>query len=441
MVQAEEMKRNLYINFLVFLCLLSQCYGAKSSRPRPATHRPATSRPATFRPFPTHAPTFRPFPTHAPTFRPFPTHAPTFRPVPTRAPTMRPFPTHSPTARPFPTHSPTMRPMPTRAPTARPFPTHAPTFRPQGPYPTRPGYQTPPPIFRPSGLGGQINQPIYQRPLAIPAPGGKTKIKVYNVNNYHHPGYYAPPSYPVYRYGSSDVGSGALGFFLGYSLAKVTQPTYYRYHGGASYDGYTPRFDHYTIHHYHNNPQAIPPRQTLSANTIETCGDSAQICPAGTSALCTAKGEIMCVVNALSTVACKDDANRRCVKTTIPCENDQAPECKGIPKGSTTSIDIPCISNAELSGNVTTVNNTIVSLEKKNSTLVTTTQLPITTLPTSNTVPSLGYLRAKRQAPVQNYCVTIVAEPAVREPTEGEKVFNEVSSVFENLFSKAFNTR
>lgn len=70
-----------------------------------------------------------------------------------------------------------------------------------------------------------------------------------NINNNHHyggggygyGGGYGGfgSSYPNYHYSSGDTGSGTLGFFLGYTLAKVTTPTYYSH--SSFYNGYTPR--------------------------------------------------------------------------------------------------------------------------------------------------------------------------------------------------------
>ncbi|KAL3265345.1 hypothetical protein HHI36_009553 [Cryptolaemus montrouzieri] len=467
----------------------SRPFPQPTSRPFPqTTHRPFPQ--PTFRPLP--PPTSRPFPQPTsrplpqPTYRPFPQPSPTYRPFPTKPATYRPFPQHTtPTYRPYPNY-PTSRPnYGTRAPTRYPTqPTRYPTQGryPVGPHPSYPGYNGG--IFAP----GRPYQPSYSVPVRIPSPGG-SRIKVYNVHNYHPSTYWAPPSYPVYRYTYRDTGNSALGFYLGYSLGRVTHPTYYYHHHG--YDGYSPRYDHYTVHHYYHNTGNIPKEQTVVSKSIIQCGDSSQICPANTTALCTSNGQIMCVVVADSTIPCKQDANLRCVRSMVPCENNEAPECKGIAKGQSTAIDIPCISNTIVEGNITTVNNTILSTEKsKNITTVplsglmnknlvssttpvittirtiettlpavglsnsnisfpsspvsstttvrtTETTLPAVGLVTSNvTFPSLDAPRSKRSAP--QYCVTILAQPSVRALTEGEQAFQEATNIFEKFFSKAF---
>lgn len=191
----------------------------------------------------------------------------------------------------------------------------------------------------------------------------------------------------------------------------------------------------------------MPKQQTVTTNVIIRCGDGSMICPANTTSLCTADGQIMCVVIASNTIPCADNPSLRCVKSSIPCENNEAPECKGIPKGQLTTVNIPCISNTTIQGNISTVNNTIVSNDPKPN--VTANQalvkdLPITTTPTNlgttiRSVPDLGSKRRKRDvAPPPQYCVTVVAEPSKRAPTEGEQVFKEISNVFDKFFIKAF---
>ncbi|XP_044748368.1 spore coat protein SP85-like [Coccinella septempunctata] len=409
-------------NHLV-LCKKSISSGriSRPSRPRPnPTHRPYTA-----------APTHRPYTaaTRAPTYKPFPSPVPTYRPqsVPGRNPTYRP------------------ATQPGR------YPTQSSRY-PQGPPPAYPGNQ--PGAYRPTFA--QPNQQSFQRPLQIPQPGGTTKVKVYNINNYHPPNYYAPMVYPSYHYSPVSTGSGVLGFFLGYSLARITSPTFSHCH--SCYNGYVPRYDHYTVHHYYHNNNNVPKEQTVTTNNIITCGDSSQICPANTISLCTATGQIMCVVAVTKTIPCDKDPNMKCVQSSVPCENNDAPECKGKAKGETTTVNIPCISNTIIEGNVTTVNNTIVSADPpKNTTEITTTISTTTSssdsttteqttisntfpsLGANNTFPSLGTSRAKREA-AQPFCVTILAEPSVRKSTEGEIAFNEVTNVFEKFFSNAFKT-
>lgn len=261
-------------------------------------------------------------------------------------------------------------------------------------------------------------------------------------------------SYPSYHYTPASTGSGVLGFFLGYSLARITTPTFS--HCYSCYNGYVPRYDHYTVHHYYHNNNNVPKEQTVQTNNIITCGDSSQICPANTISLCTATGQIMCVVAATKTVPCEKDPNMKCVQSSVPCENNDAPECKGKSKGDSTTLNIPCISNTVIEGNVTTVNNTIVSADPPQNvteTPSTNSSLDVTTIEQttiSNTFPSLGsndtfpalgstthQNRAKREA-AQPYCVAILAEPSVRKVTEGEVAFNEVTNVFEKFFSNAF---
>ncbi|KAL3265346.1 hypothetical protein HHI36_009554 [Cryptolaemus montrouzieri] len=419
--------------FILLLVLLDSCacWGTRTSgsRPRPSpTHRPFPRPSPTHRPFP--SPTHRPFP--SPTHRPFP--SPTYRPFP--QPTHRPFP--KPTQRPYPQPTYKPFPQPTRYPTQPRYPV--------GPHPSYPGYGNGG-IFAP----GRPYQPSYNVPVRIPAPGG-SRIRVYNVRNYHPSTYWAPPSYPIYHYTYRDTGSSALGFYLGYSLGRITHPTYYYHHHG--YDGYSPRYDHYTVHHYYHNTGNIPKEQTVVSKSIIQCEDSSQICPVNTTALCKTNGEIMCLVAATRTIPCKHDSNVRCIRSMIPCENNDSSECKGVAKGQSASIDIPCISNTIIDGNITTVNNTIISTDKsRNETItpisnfettpvITTIRSSETTLPSVQikisdiTFPSLDSSSSKTSAP--QFCVTIIAQPSKRALTEGEQAFNEATNIFEKFFSKAF---
>ncbi|EFA02750.1 uncharacterized protein LOC663436 isoform X2 [Tribolium castaneum] len=407
---------------------------------------------------------------HAPSYH-SPSYSPSYRP------TSRPYPPAYATPRYRPTHGPS--PPPYRAPsTSRPY--QASTRRPMSPASTprpyfgggvttrRSQYSTPRPYFggattrRPyyqttprtvGGSGWNLPPRPGQGPIGPPKYGysqgsGPQKIKIVNKYNYHYPGYYHIPvqqyGYPgyfytpsYYHYSSHDTGSTALGFFLGYSLGKLTTPTFSHH---SFYDGYTPRYDHYTVHHYYHNRDAIPQSQEIRANTIVGCvGDSVTICPVNTVSLCTSNGALMCVASATSTVPCTDNRQINCVRSVVPCVNSTAPECKNSNQ-NTTTINIPCISKAELYGDLKTINNTIIPA---NATLLNTTavnnstgtnevstQYPITTTP----VPHL-----RKRDVAQNYCVTIVALPAKRQPTEGEQFLSDAKFLTGKFFESAWN--
>ncbi|CAH0556117.1 unnamed protein product [Brassicogethes aeneus] len=224
-----------------------------------------------------------------------------------------------------------------------------------------------------------------------------------------YPGHYPPSNtgrkdinnnwigYPSYHYQRADTGSTSLGFYLGYTLGRVKNPTYYYSHN--SYDGYRPRYDHYTVHHYyHNNNETIIGRERIiEPNTVVGCvGDSGSICPANTRSLCTDQGVIMCVALISATVPCKDEKDTNCVTSTIPCVNSEDPKCKGNPQKFTT-VSIPCISTAKIYGTVTYVDNTIIVesflasrparsvLDNVTDYPTTTDAIPITTYPSSTT--------------------------------------------------------
>ncbi|RZB39278.1 hypothetical protein BDFB_011968, partial [Asbolus verrucosus] len=238
---------------------------------------------------------------------------------------------------------------------------------------------------------------------------------------------------PSHRYNPEETGSSVLGFYLGYKLSQLTTPTYSH---KSFYDSYRPRYDHYTVHHFYHNKEGIPPRQKIRTNTILGCtGDSTDVCPANTTSLCTSDGTLMCVVTARSTVVCGKD---NCVRSVISCLNNTAPECKGTNKNSTL-VNIPCISTAEIYGNYRFVNNTI---RNDTSNVIATnaqnidysTKYPITTTPP----PFQSVQTSQRTVQVQEFCIVIVAKPAVRSLTKGEEAFNGASGFVEKFIERAW---
>ncbi|XP_030745685.1 nuclear pore complex protein NUP62-like [Sitophilus oryzae] len=358
------------------------------------------------------------------------------------------------------------------------YPVQPPPYTPHNPGIPPPAYNPahnpagygPPPAYNPSygGYGGHYNGYGHPQQGGYPnqphygaAPGGITNVNInnYNTHNYGGGGFgggygggglgYA--SYPSYHYSHSDVGSGALGFFLGYSLAKITTPTY---HFTGYSNQYTPRYDHYEVHHYYHNRDAVPAQSTIQPNAIVGCiGDSGSICPAGTTSLCTSNGAILCVASATSTVPCTNNRQGNCVRTTIPCVNGT----KDCTTGQNETLTIPCISSAKVMGNITYVNNTIivnnttiVNNNGANSTTLTNTTVSTTSSVQNGTdsqenvttteVPTTLPPRSKREVhsiPVNDFCVTILALPAERKPTEQEKVLEKGTSFFTKFLVRA----
>ncbi|XP_050300056.1 translation initiation factor IF-2-like [Anthonomus grandis grandis] len=368
-----------------------------------------------------------------------------------------------------------VKPVGNAPPPGAPYQVHPPPYNPHNPgvpppsyHPTHnaAGYGAPPAY---SGYGppaypgyGQHGYPGGYHPQGGAygygaAPGGITNVNINNINtNTHYGGGggfgggfggFGGYSYPSYSYTSREVGSGALGFFLGYSLAKLTTPTFH--YSAGSYSGYTPRYDHYEVHHYYHNRDSVPPQRTIEPNAIVGCiGDSGTICPAGTTSLCTNNGAILCVASATSTVPCSDVKGANCVQTIVPCVNGTG-DCN---PGENKTVTIPCISKAEVPGNITYVNNTIITVNTTiinnnfngtsvNSTSVTngttTTELPVTTLLPN--VTSDGAARSKREAAthVNEFCVTILALPAERKPSEQEQLVDRSTDIFAKFLVRA----
>ncbi|XP_060530803.1 protein pygopus-like [Cylas formicarius] len=341
-----------------------------------------------------------------------------------------------------------------------------------GPPPAyNPAAYGPPPAYSPAGYGhspayGSYGHPNYPQAggyhpnagYAQPGGGGVTIINNNNNNNYHGGGlgggYGGGFGYPSYHYSSSDVGSGALGFFLGYSLAKVTTPTFHYSSGG--YDGYLPRYDHYTVHHYYHNRDSIPAQSTIQPNAIVGCvGNSGSICPPGTTSLCTNNGAILCVASATTTVPCSGQNNQNCIETNIPCINGTG-NCE---TGKNQTVTIPCVSNAKVLGNITYVNNTIIvnnttiinnnvtyngTIQSSNSTLSSSTNstegVTFSPLPVNgNNMSDTVQVKTKREAnlPVHDFCVTVLALPAERKPSEAEMVVSKGTNIFTKFLVKA----
>ncbi|XP_023014581.2 uncharacterized protein [Leptinotarsa decemlineata] len=162
-------------------------------------------------------------------------------------------------------------------------------------------------------------------------------------NNYDH--YHNSPI-PQYHYSSRNTGSTLLGAFLGYQLGKISRPTYYYYGTSIVNDKYVPVYNHYEVHHYYHNGDKVPQQAEITANTIVPCaGDSGLLCPQNTSPLCTNNGAVMCVSS--NTVPCDKDKNLNCVRSSVPCSGISTTECI---QRTATSVYIPCISTAKLSG-------------------------------------------------------------------------------------------
>uniref|UniRef100_A0A6P7FZ32 DNA-directed RNA polymerase II subunit RPB1-like isoform X5 n=1 Tax=Diabrotica virgifera virgifera TaxID=50390 RepID=A0A6P7FZ32_DIAVI len=281
------------------------------------------------------------------------------------------------------------------------------------------GFNFPPPAYSPAGHPGYSSGGYHAPPAYSANPSGG-HVTIINNNNHH----YSYPAYvPTYHYTTADTGSSHLGFFLGYSLGRLTSPSYH-YHSSVLYDN-TPRYDHYEVHHYYHNSNSVPKEATIQENAIVGCvGDTGSFCPSNTTSLCTNNGAVMCVASATSTVPCSLERQTNCVKSSVPCLNSTSPDCVGAVKSATVSL--PCISTAKVLANITFVNNTIVLAPTTNTTVpnnTSSTPLPVTTTPQPVTP--------------QNFCVTILALPAERKLTESEKLANGVDGLFGKIAVKA----
>lgn len=213
------------------------------------------------------------------------------------------------------------------------------------------------------------------------------------------------------------------------------------------------RYDHYEIHHYYHNSAAVPTQSTIQPNAIVGCvGDSGTICPQGTSSLCTNNGAILCVASAASTVPCTDSKQGNCVQSVVPCVNGT----QGCTEGTNTTLAIPCISKADVPGNITYVNNTIIvnhttiinnfangtSANETSGTAVNGTVVNLATL--NGTEFSANATRSRRDAPAQRvneFCVTILALPAEKKPSTQEQLLEKGTNVFAKFFVRALGAK
>lgn len=227
-----------------------------------------------------------------------------------------------------------------------------------------------------------------------------------------NPGY---SGYSNYHYSSHDYGSGDYGFFLGYALGRLGSPSY-------SYHSYTPFYsDHYVVHHYHHNRESVPKEITVQPNTVVACaGNASVLCSSHTTALCMSNGTIMCVAKREETVPCQNDPSAVCIKTEIPCINKTQPGCED---KNTTVINLPCVSNATVFGNLTFTNNSIVLSDPVNVTSVSGTNNNVLTVKDTR-IPNL-------------FCITVIAEPSVQKPNP-DAVYEKVKETFTGFLVKAW---
>ncbi|XP_018577011.1 uncharacterized protein LOC108915461 [Anoplophora glabripennis] len=229
-------------------------------------------------------------------------------------------------------------------------------------------------------------------------------------NRYYNPAAYGPPPLNYYpfsdgrdfsnpKYTINDTGDTTLGFYLKQSLVKIT-PTYHYYNTKYDPHGYIPKYDHYSIHHYYHNNKSIQTEVTIPPDIFVICaGNSSTLCPTNTTALCTSNGALLCVTRDSSTVPCLHDRRVSCVRSSVPCKENHGPECETSLNG-VASISIPCVSTVNVYGTVSYLYYSIL----------------ITNNSTSDNSR-------------KSFCVTVLALPAERRLSEGEKVLKKAENV------------
>lgn len=190
-----------------------------------------------------------------------------------------------------------------------------------------------------------------------PPQSGNTHVNFDPVTNVDN-----NPGQNTYHYTSKDYGYDDFGFYLGYALDKASSPQVEEHHH---------HYDHYVVHHYHHNRNSVPKQVSITSNAVVECPNGAAFCSQNTDALCLSNGTIMCVAKPQILVPCPGASDKYCVKSVIPNLNST--------DSATKIIHVPCVSNATIHGG--TVNFSLVASE---SSIL--------------------------------YCVTVIAEPAVKKP-------------------------
>lgn len=219
--------------------------------------------------------------------------------------------------------------------------------------------------------------------------------------NYGPITYMQNSGYTPYHYTSRDYDSGIYGLFIGYALGNfLSTPTYYSpFHSSYS--------THYVVHHYYHNRESVPQELKLAPNVIVDCARNVTVlCSSNTVALCLANGTIMCVAKAQETEPCHNDPKVYCIKTAVPCFNKTLPGCES---KNETAISLPCISKTTLE-NSSYVNGSLVTGAAADSKKF----MPDGTLMDS----SLMQLYAGKS---NDFCITLIAEPAVNQQAAGSK--------------------
>ncbi|XP_025837325.1 uncharacterized protein LOC108745256 [Agrilus planipennis] len=118
----------------------------------------------------------------------------------------------------------------------------------------------------------------------------------------------------------------------------------------------------YKVINYNNQAEAIPPKMELPPNLITTCPENiTSLCAPNTFALCTTNQTIMCVASAAQTAPCGENANVSCISSTAEVPSGP-PAPNKAPDVQNTTISVPCISNAKITGTLEGGNITSISV-------------------------------------------------------------------------------
>ncbi|KAK9718563.1 hypothetical protein QE152_g23150 [Popillia japonica] len=188
------------------------------------------------------------------------------------------------------------------------------------------------------------------------------------------------------------LGGSVLGTYLGYQIGQMQnqQP--------AGLNGYgTPQYS--VVHHYHHGDKPIIKDARLDDKVVTKC-NGADFCAANSQPLCLTNGTIYCISPMKDVNRCNTTSGEvSCLITTlrVPCQNSTEPGCNGTGFFKHDAVEIPCVTNLFMSGDLSTG------------------KLELHQISGNNNSPT------RENAGVFNeYCVTVIAEPITQK--EQDKV-------------------
>ncbi|XP_057669172.1 mucin-2-like isoform X1 [Diorhabda carinulata] len=153
-----------------------------------------------------------------------------------------------------------------------------------------------------------------------------------------------------FQYTTNITGVDILGYYLGYKLQKLLEPSYNYLNYDANYN-YVEKYDHYDVFHYYHGGNFLAEQVEFKAEQMMSCaGDSGTFCPSNTLSLCLNDGSVACVTD-ISTTSFNNYTKTNYLNSTIACDKLKSPVCISN-QTLNLPVQIPCISKAKVYANV-----------------------------------------------------------------------------------------